>query len=609
MRWARALTATTREPLARGKLRGHLDRHVDRLVELLAAPAFDPAPATEVGEWLAAARFADPGPSLALLGTLLPGPVDRVAALLGAVASGHAAAHRREAAVEAERLRRVADDADAVFRKVFSSATAGIALFDIAGTLVESNRALAAMLGPDLFPPADLDALRAEWTRMLLADRDDSHLELALSAPDGDPLWTNVALSVVRGGDGGIRYRMAVVDDVTEQRVLQDYLRHQALHDVLTGLPNRQAFLPRLEEVLGRPGSITLCYLDVESVAIVNDGLGYESGDELLKVVAQRLRAAVAAERATVARIGGDEFVVLIEDSPATPGISTLATAFERALSEPVRLAGHGVGVSAGMGFVRTSARNSDAMALLRQAHTTLRRAAETGGKGQWGIYDAGEDERDRSRLSLIATMPGALGNGEIAIDYAPVAHEGRRIALTARLRWHDPEFGPVSHEQCLRFADELGLGRQLADWVLDEACSFALGEDVPVLVRLSPEQSRDPDLTAPVAEALRASGLAPDRLWLSLDARCLGLSDGLAAVEDNLTTLTDMGVRCLLHSFDCGLAQLSIVARHHLHGVELSPEIPRSDLCSSAAAAVLPLITATGTLVLHPRELYVQTP
>ncbi len=478
-----------------------------------------------------------------------------------------------------------------LFRQVFVGSTAGIAIFDARGALVGANPALEAMLSP---------ADRATLFTATPFVADGAAVPRQFTDASGDPVWTDVTLSAVRDADGRPRWHVAVVEDTTEQRVLREYLRHQALHDVLTGLPNRQSFLPRLEQALSRPGSITLCYLDVDSVAIVNDGLGYEAGDELLKVVARRLTEVVAGEDATVARIGGDEFVVLIEDSPTTPGISALAEAIESALVRPVRLAGHGVGVSAGMGFVRTSARGSDAMALLRQAHSTLRRA-ESGGKGQWGIYDAGQDARDRARLSLVATMPGALQNGEIALDYLPVERDGDRVAVATRLRWHEAEYGPVSHRECLRFADELGLGGQLAEWVLDEACGFAAVEGLPVLVQLSPDQSRDPDLTAPVAEALRSSGLPPEALWLSLSAR--GLAEDLDAVEDNLTALGDMGVRRLLHDVTFALPELSAVDRHRLHGVE--PAVPPAEaLARRALAAVLPLVRATGALVVSDGRL-----
>ncbi|MFD1151888.1 diguanylate cyclase domain-containing protein [Saccharothrix hoggarensis] len=513
-----------------------------------------------------------------------------------------AAAHLPVAAVDARAERPVAltgpstpDEREALFRRVFQGSTAGIAIFDADGALVEANPALKAMLAPAALDPAAL------LTPDDFADDGDvTRFRREFADEAGDPLWTDVALSAVRDDQGRPRWHVAVVENTTEQHVLRDYLRHQALHDVLTGLPNRQSFLSKLEQVLGRPGSLTLIYLDVDSVAIVNDGLGYESGDELLKVVARRLADVVADEDATVARLGGDEFAVLIEDSPTTPGISALAEAIEEALTEPVPLAGHGVGVSAGMGFVRTSARGSDALALLRQAHSTLRRA-QSGGKGQWGVYDAGEDALDRTRLSLIATMPGALQNGEIALHYLPVERDGERVAVAARLRWHEAEYGPVSHDDCLRFADELGLSGHLAEWLLEEACDFAATEDLPVVVRLSPDQSRGPDLTAQVAEALRTSSLPPRRLWLSLSAR--SLPEDPDAVEDNLTALADMGVRRLLHGVTFALPELSIVERHRLHGVEPAAP-PCEPLARDALAAVLPLVRAAGALVVSEHDL-----
>lgn len=617
-RWTDALLAGAYASIPRAEVRRELDAHLARLVAALTAPRFQPDRATAVGEWLVATRFTGQTSvqdTLAVLGSALPELAgehgDRVPAVLGAVAAGYANALRQQVFAQQEevrtslltaleRTRRDLHDSETRFRQVFSSSAVGIAVFDADGEVVEVNPALVAMLGHEpgevaVFDPVDLAALRADWQRMALDGAETARSERQFNANGGDPLWANVALSVVRGSDGRPRYHVAVVEDVTEQRVLREYLRHQALHDVLTGLPNRQSFLPKLEQVLGRPGSITLCYLDVDSVAVVNDGLGYEHGDELLKVVAQRLSAVVAGERATVARIGGDEFVVLVEDSASTPSISALAEAIERALAEPVRLAGRDVSLSAGMGFVRTAARGLDAMALLRQAHSTLRRA-EGGGKAQWGIYDAEQDARERARLSLLAAMPGALESGDIAIDYSPVRRGDAQVAVAARLRWRYGEFGALDHGDCLRFADELGLSGRLAAWLLDEACSFAAMERLPVVVRLSVDQSRDPDLTAPVSTALRASELPPQWLWLSLDAQALRVD--AEAVEDNLTVLADMGVRRLLHSFDGGIDELSVVERHVLHGVEFGTP-PVEPLAHNALARIVPLLRETGALVL----------
>ena len=399
-----------------------------------------------------------------------------------------------------------------LFRQVFVGSTAGIAIFDARGALVGANPALEAML-----PPEDLATLFTATP--FAADGVVAKVKRQFTDADGDPMWTEVALSVVRDSEGMPRWHVAVVEDTTEQRVLRDYLRHQALHDVLTGLPNRQSFLPKLEQVLSRPGSITLCYLDVDSVAIVNDGLGYEAGDELLKVVARRLTEVVSGEDATVARIGGDEFVVLIEDSPTTPGISALAEAIEAALVEPVRLAGHGVGVSAGMGFVRTSARGSDAMALLRQAHSTLRRA-ESGGKGQWGIYDAGQDARDRTRCRSSRPCPARCRTARSRWTtcrstgtatrwrWRPGCGGTRRS--TARCRTRSACGSPTSSGSAASWPS--GCWTRRAPSPRSRTCRcWRTCRRTSRATRTSPRRS---------PRRCARSGLPPQRLWLSLSAR-----------------------------------------------------------------------------------------
>ncbi|QFZ22308.1 diguanylate cyclase domain-containing protein [Saccharothrix syringae] len=607
--WTRALSGTAYAPMARARIREHLERHLAHLARLLAGEPFDPDPGAAVGEWLVAARFTGPHSlqrTVEVLGRLLDGDPVRVTALLGAVAAGYVDAVRGQVFAEQEevrssllaaleRTRHDLHDSEARFRQVFASSAVGIAIFDADGAVLEANPALVAMLRPGgdrraPFTDEDLAALRADQRRTLLSEEDVFRAERRFTGPDGDPMWTNVSLSVVRDTDGRPKYHVAVVEDTTEQRVLREYLRHQALHDVLTGLPNRQSFLPELERVLGRQGAATLCYLDVDGVGAVNDGLGYEAGDGLLRAVARRLTAVLAGRGATVARLGGDEFVVLLEGEPAIP---SLAAGIRAALGRPLELAGRRVAVSAGMGFART-ARGADAMALLRRAHSTLRRA-ERCGKGQWAVYDEALDARERDRLALAAALADALAGGGVNIDYLPVERDGERVAAAARLRWEDGDRGPVSHEDCLRLADEAGLGGQLSEWVLDEACAFAAQEGLPVLVSLSPDQSRDPDLTAPVADALRTSGLPPQRLWLGLAAG--GLSADPDVVEDNLTTLADMGVRRLLHGFTCALPELSVVERHVLHGVA-PVEPPREALAHRALAGTLPLVRATGALV-----------
>jgi diguanylate cyclase (GGDEF)-like protein/PAS domain S-box-containing protein len=620
--WMRALARTAYSPMSHRRIKRHLDSHVAAMFAMLTADELDPEPALAIGEWLVAARYTGQrslqhtvdvlGPALRTLPELasvddLP---DRVVHVLGALAAGYANAVRRQIFEEQEKVRNALlltleetqqelHDSEARFRQVFASSAVGIVILDPAGNVVEVNPALLEMLGhtegapDDVFTPHDLSELRASCDKMLADLEESTRSERRFSGPEDDEIWANVVLSVVRDSDEHPKYFVAVMEDITDQRRLREYLRYQALHDVLTGLPNWQSFLPHLENVLGKlsiPRTITLCYLDVDSVGIVNDGLGYSAGDKVLATVANRLQAVVADETATVARVGGDEFIVLIEDSPTTPSISDLADAIDRALSAPIPIGSEQMAVSAGMGFVRTSATNADALTLLRRAHSTLRRA-EDKGKRQWANYDPEHDAADRSRLSLIATMPGALARGDIFVEYLPV--RGEHAALAARLRWELPDNTVLHHVDCLRYADELGHSGPLSEALLIDACSRAAAEGVPVLVRLSPDMSRDPDLTARVGSTLTETGLSPGQLWLSLNVRGLSCDEG----EDNLAVLADMGVRTVVHDVFGSMLELSIVERCRPHAVELAA-LPDGELARAAMSSLVPLLRSTGALV-----------
>ncbi|PRY33730.1 diguanylate cyclase domain-containing protein [Umezawaea tangerina] len=623
-RWAKSLARTAYSPMARRRIRRELDAHVAALVALLRAEEFTADPAGSVGDWLVASRYTGQrslqatvdllGPALrtdpAL--TAVPDLADRVTFVLSALSAGYANAVRNQIFEEQEKVRnsllltltetqQELHDSEARFRQVFASSAAGIAILDLPGDLVEVNPALVRMLGheadvPDeVFTPDDLAELRTSCHRMLVAMEESSRFEHRFTGAGGEEIWANVVLSVVRDSDDRPKYYVAVTEDVTDQRRLREYLRFQALHDVLTGLPNWQSFLPHLEKVLGGlrvPDTITLCYLDVDSMAIINDGLGYHAGDRVLTEIARRLTAVVSSETAMVARAGGDEFVILVKDSPTTPSISQLAEAVDTALAAPITIDGHrSTAVSACMGFVRTSARGTDAATLVRQAHSTLR-GAERKGKRQWAYYDHDQDKINRPRLVLLAALPGALATGDIYTEFQPVDN----TATIANLRWELQDDTVLHHTDCLDHADELGHTIPLAHALLTQACTRA-SEDpdsLPVLVRLSPEYTRDPDLTRTIGTILTTTGLPPNHLWLSLSLQ--GMTD--VEGEDNLAVLKDMDVHVLLHDLTGNTEELSIVEQHTPHAVILAPT-PDSKIAKAATAALIPLLHETGALVI----------
>ncbi|MFI6099574.1 diguanylate cyclase domain-containing protein [Lentzea sp. NPDC051213] len=583
-RWAAVLIESAYSPMSRRKLTQLLEEHAARL-----RAGHDAAEG--VGEWLVRKRFTGPDSlrrTLEVLSAKFPAEV------LGGLAAGYVRATRDQLFAEQEKvknalLKAVEDaqrdlhDSEARFAQVFASTTVGIAIFDLHGAVVEANDALAQMLGheempKELFAETDAAALAAACKRMLASSVDTNRREWQLTRNNGDTVWANVVLSVLRGSDGLPKFHVALIEDVTEQRMLQEWLRHQSLTDLLTGLPNRASFTDKLESALASGEPHTLGYLDVDSLTIVNDGLGYGAGDAVLTEVARRLR--VALPDAVVARVGGDEFVVLIKGSP---DVAALAALIDEELSEPVYLEGAGVAVSTSIGFVHAVGPGVDPTVVLRRAHSTLRRA-EHGGKRQWGIYDHEADVADRARFARIASMPGAFENGEISVEYSPVSWvSGRQAFLEATLRW-----GVTRHAEVVAYADALGLAARVGQMMLHDACSR--GE--PVLVRLSKDQSRDPDLATHVRATLRACAFPASSLFLALDVR--SMPDG----EENLEVLHDMGVHVLLHEFGGGFAGLSTVDRNAIWGVRLA-QPPSERLARQGLALLVPLLRSAGVHVI----------
>lgn len=582
-RWAAVLIESAYSPMSRRKLTQHLEEHAARLRAGQDAPA--------VGAWLVRKRFTGPDSLRRTLEVLVPEFSPEV---LGGLAAGYVRATRDQLFAEQEKvknalLKAVEDaqrdlhDSEARFAQVFASTAVGIAIFDLHGTVVEANEALAAILGheempKELFAEADALALAAACSRMIASSVDTDRREWELTRHNGDTVWANVVLSVLRGSDGLPKFHVALIEDVTEQRMLQDWLRRQSLTDLLTGLPNRASFTDKLESALASGEPYTLGYLDVDSLAIVNDGLGYVAGDAVLVEVARRLR--VVLPDAVVARVGGDEFVVLIQ---GTPDVPALARTIDDELSEPVYLEGAGVAVSTSIGFVHAAGPGVDPNAVLRRAHSTLRRA-EAGGKRQWAIYDHEADVADRARYARIAAMPGAFENGEISVEYAPVSWVSGSLAFVeASLRW-----GESRHDEVVAHADALGLAARVGQLVLHDACSR--GE--PVLIRLSRDQSRDPDLAAHVRSNLRACAFPATSLFLALDVR--SMPDG----EENLEVLQDMGVHVLLHEFGGGFAGLSTVDRSPVWGVRLARP-PAERLARQGLSLLVPLLRSAGVHVI----------
>ncbi|ONI87317.1 diguanylate cyclase [Saccharothrix sp. ALI-22-I] len=631
--WMRAVYPTAYVPMSPVEIELYLLELVDVIAAATQAEPFTVEPVAVVGDRLVEAHFTGPETlqrTVEVLGHALlfapelqdvPRLAEKVVAILGCLSTSFATSMRMDAfnqqeeiklALLAAKLRaeRVLKVSEARFREVFDSSAFGIALTDLRGECVDANAALADMIGADragligrrlieLFDPADVDELVSTYRAVGEGRVERVREQRRLLRADGEPVWVHLAVSLLREAEGKPSHHVTMVEDVSELHLLQKNLDFQLLHDALTGLSNRQHFLTRLETLHGTSrGGITLYYLALDAFSVVNNGLGHAVGDQLLTEVGRRLKAVVADETAAVARMGGDEFAIVVANSPTTPTVPAMVERINEALEKPMD---NGVALSASIGVVDRPAAGWDVAELLRAANATLRRA-KAGGKRQWQTYDRHVDQRIREHQSRAARMPGALADGEVEVEYQPVVDPtgGQVLGHLARLRWEELE-----HDECLELAEATGLSLALGQWALREAAGEATASDALGVLHfeLSPMQSRDEDLVHTVKRTLDETGLPVSRLRIFLDTR--SMLDGTG--EDNAQVLRDNGIATGLARFNGGQAELSLLADLPVDSLILDPSVVRrlaerpEGFLHDATAGMVRLIRSSGRSVLVP--------
>ena len=629
--WVDAVGPTIEVPLPQETVEQCLRDNVDRLVDALQQEPFHPEPVTQAAAALVTRGIAGRhslAHTVGLLGRVLPSLPElsdvneltsKIASALGAVVAGYTTALRH----------RHFDERNAWFREVFNSAPVGMVISRLDGTVVETNGALTELLyyrpadlaGRELaeaFHPDDAALLRAGYQSLLVGKRGRLQRRAKVITGRGDATWVALTVSLLRDPEGtAIRY-LTMVEDIAERQLLEQRVRHQSLHDLLTGLPNRLHFAIHLEEQLERDrnAAFLVCKIDLDCFGVVTDGLGISIGDLLLRSVAARLESLVAAEQAFVARIDADEFAILIEESPTTPNAASLAARINAELSEPVYLAGRGLAVSACVGIVRRTAGETEAKELIRAAEATLHRVKRTG-RGQWGLYDPSVDTQDRIQYALATEMPGAWENGHVTLSYQPLvrldpaaADTGHTVALAALLGWDHPEHGVVQHDDCLALAEQTGLVLTIGRWMLRQACEQLRawrderGATVPaVRIDLTTYLTQDPDLVELVRDTLAETRLVPADIQLGMPAEVVAAAHSDAV--DNVSTLADIGVRIVLTRYGQAVGNLALLESVPVAGVELAEPLVRiaattpDSVVGPALAVLVPLIRRTGAAVL----------
>ncbi|MEV4348671.1 EAL domain-containing protein [Actinoplanes sp. NPDC049596] len=382
--------------------------------------------------------------------------------------------------------------------------------------------------------------------------------ETTLQRPDGTSVRVAYTISSINKGGGSV----IVLRDVSRQRSLERDLRHQALHDALTGLPNRKLFQDRLEHAMTRDGELAVLYLDLDGFKRVNDSLGHNAGDLLLRTATERLTA-VLRPADTVARLGGDEFAVLLENTDQRTA-ERLATACIETLGNPLLLHGREATVSVSVGVVPGAARYRGADEVLRNADVAMY-AAKAEGKACYRVFETRMHEQLLDRIDSEARLRDAVHRGELRVDLQPVVElPGRRLSgVEALVRWNDPERGLQPPGSFIPMAEETGMVTEIDRWMLGEACRVVKRwqDDDPdaapawVSVNLSAADLEVADLTDRVAYALSSTGLPPGNLILELTETVL--MRNVAATVGRLEELRELGVRIAIDDFGTGYSSL----------------------------------------------------
>ena len=492
-----------------------------------------------------------------------------------------------------------------------NASTDHIIITDPQGLIVFANPSFQKETG------YSLDELRGRHAgEIMLADVDDINIdevskrvfggeswrrELRMARADGSIYVADVTMVPVTDDDGQVEFMLSVQRNIDEQKTYENQIRHYAYHDVLTGLPNRLAFAERLSSALAqaRRGNdlLGVMFIDLDRFKFINDTLGHDVGDELLVAVAERLGSCLR-EGDSLARMGGDEFTVILPNLKACEDSGEVARRIIEAISKEFVVGGHDLFISGSIGISFFPTHGTDVLTLVKNADTAMYKAKEAG-HGTFEIYSLAMNDRAVEKMKMEVSLRRAVEQEEFVVCYQPIVDimSGQVLGAEALVRWDHPEFGTVSPADFIPLAEETGLITQIGQWVLRVACrdnrkwlDAGLGP-VQVSVNVSPKQfQQDPPITETVKMALADTGLDPALLNVEItEGTLMGRENQVIGL---LGELRHMGVTISIDDFGTGYSSLSYLKRFPIDTVKIDGsfvrEISTNDDDVAIAAAIV---------------------
>jgi diguanylate cyclase (GGDEF)-like protein len=371
-------------------------------------------------------------------------------------------------------------------------------------------------------------------------------------------------------------------------------ISHIALHDILTGLPNRKLFAEQMEFALtriGAKGGLAVGYIDLDNFKLINDTLGHPVGDGLLKQVAERLTEMLP--ETIVARQSGDEFAIMFSDNDLQSDFVSFAEKLFHAFDDPFMVDGHTIPCQPSIGFAIAPADGHTVDDLLKNADLALYRAKQEG-KGCYQFFEPAMDEQARRRRQIEVDLRSAIKNGHFELFYQPLysLEKERLTGFEALIRWNHPERGLISPLEFISIAEETNLIIPIGEWVIREACRQAAQwpEDVRIAVNISPLQFRSTNLNNVIIQSLASSGICANRLELEITESIF--IENIEHTLNCLHNLRNMGVRIALDDFGTGYSSLSYLRSFPFDKIKIDRSFVTDLNTGAAASAIIRAIT-----------------
>ncbi|HEU4636454.1 MAG TPA: EAL domain-containing protein [Edaphobacter sp.] len=425
--------------------------------------------------------------------------------------------------------------------------------------------------------------------------------EWTLIRRDGRRTPINLAMRAVTSDTGEINGFVGIAFDITERRQMLQYVTHLATHDQLTGLVGRALLQDKTVESVERARrygtKVAVFVIDLDQFKRINDSLGHASGDQILIETASRLRRCVRSTD-IVARVGGDEFVVVMPDITSLTDVEHCALNLLARMSPEMRVDEQLVSVTISIGVCIFPDFAKDAKHLLRRADSAMY-AAKENGRNQYQIFSEDMLKETADRLSMEHALRHALANGELALHYQPQVSltTGLITGVEALLRWNHPRLGKVPPSQFIPLAEETGLIVPIGEWVFMTACREGkalqdeMGSDLTISVNLSPRQFQQRNLVQVIEHALAVSGLAPRHLEIEITENILMVNSGPNL--DKLQQIRELGTRISIDDFGTGFCSFSYLLQYQVDRLKIDRSFIKQAGTDPNAAAVVRTIIA----------------